>query len=114
MITACLRCGREKISVGGVLGKYEGEKTNFNYVFCPECVFVETALVESHLPNANMVEILKLCARDYRDKVVRDKNMNAVWVVNPDLPAPEVDMLFLEMKERVSANLSALQTGTDK
>lgn len=109
MITACLRCGREKISEGGVPGKYEGEKTNFNYVFCPECVFVETALVDSSLPNANMVEILKVCARDYKEKMQRDKNMNMVWIVNSELPAPEVDLVFLEMKDRLVSSLNALK-----
>jgi hypothetical protein len=111
MITVCLRCGREKILAGGALGKYEGEKTNINYIFCPECIYVETALLESDQPGKNMIDVLKVCARDYKDKIFRDKNSGSVWVVNPDLPAAEIDVLFLEMKERLTPNLNALKQG---
>lgn len=110
MITTCIRCGMEKLKSGQEPGKYEGEKTNFNYVFCPDCMYVETVLLESNLPNADMNNILKFSARDYRDRIAQEKRTQTTWCVNSELPPVGADMLFNDTKISLEKNLIDLKT----
>ncbi len=101
----------EKLKSGQEPGKYEGEKTVFSYAFCPDCMFVETVLLDSNLPRADMPAILRSAARDYRDRIGQEKRSQTMWSANSELPVAEVDMLFTDMKIKLADQLSALKSG---
>jgi len=104
----------EKLNQGQELSHYdESNKENLNYVFCPECSYIETVIWESNLPNAKMDEIKKTSAREYKERKVKEKQMGILWVENPELPKLEEDVVFDQMKRDLDSELESLKRGNN-